>query len=54
MGPPLHLGLSSDFQGSSAKEMDESLVDEPSRFYLSQMKRPHGSSENPTLSRIGC
>ncbi|KAJ5987658.1 hypothetical protein N7522_011906 [Penicillium canescens] len=50
-GPPLHLGLSSDFQSSSAEEMDESLVDELSPFYLYQPKRRHDSSDNPTLSR---
>ncbi|KAJ6027392.1 uncharacterized protein N7446_004012 [Penicillium canescens] len=50
-GPPLHLGLSSDFRSSSAEEMDESPVDELSPFYLSQPKRRHDSSDNPTLSR---
>lgn len=50
-GPPLHLGLSSDFQSSSSEEMDESPVDELSPLYLSQPKRRHDSSDNPTLSR---
>ncbi|KAJ5751500.1 uncharacterized protein N7511_008465 [Penicillium nucicola] len=50
-GPPLHPGLSSDFQSSGAEEMNEAPVDELSPFYLSQPKRRHDSSDNPTLSR---
>lgn len=50
-GPPLHPGLSSDFQSSSTGERDEPVLDGLNQVYTSQPKRRHDSSDNPIPSR---